>query len=355
MSEKLYKRGRLSDFFENNIVFRELEPVNKNLPGFSTLRGKLGLSVLPRKKDKEYVKVLSEMFRATGNFSKIIYIGDTLMSDLSVINNFAESGLFKTMGIITREGEVDGFEENENYIFSGSWANLPNALACIENKFFSVDKRTVVIIDIDKTAIGARGKNEKAIDRARMDAIFMLAKMAFKDISLGEFLSVYNEVNKREFFSITEDNQDFISILSMLVYGGALSLAGLRSAQSILSILMRVKTENPVLSEYAETVLQNVKMQNPTAFPQFRKAEFEKTIARMDFMQDKTPVETLLSEEIMITGEVYDTALDLKNRGALVFGVSDKPALSSIPQDGSTLPPIYEKEMKIYGGKSERI
>ena len=355
MSEKLYRRGRLSDFFENNIVFRELEPVNKNLPGFSVLKGKLGLSVLPRKKDKEYIKVLSEMFRAAGSFSKIIYIGDTLMSDLSVINNFAKSGLFKTIGIITREGEVDGFEENENYIFSGSWANLPDVLVHIENKFFSVDKSTVVIIDIDKTVIGARGRNEKAIDRARMDAIFMLAKRAFRDISAEEFLSVYNKVNKREFFSITEDNQDFVSILSMLVYGGVLSLADLRNARSISNLLMGVETKNPVILEYAETVLQNVKAQNPTAFPQFRKAEFEKTIARADFIQDKTPVETLLSEEITITGEVYDAALDLKSRGTLVFGVSDKPALSSIPQEGSTLPPIYEKDMKIYGGKSGRI
>ncbi len=355
MSEKLYRRGRLSDFFENNIVFRELEPVNKNLPGFSVLKGKLGLRILPRKKDKEYVKVLSEMFRAAGSFSKIIYIGDTLMSDLSVINNFAESGLFKTIGIITREGEVDGFEENENYIFSGSWANLPDVLAHIENKFFSVDKSTVVIIDIDKTAIGARGRNEKAIDRARMDAIFMLAKKAFKDISAEEFLSIYDKVNKREFFSVTEDNQDFVSILSMLVYGGALGLADLRIAQSILNLLKSIKTKNSVLLEYAETVLQNVKAQNPTAFPQFRKAEFEKTITRMDFMQDETPVGTLLSEEITITGEVYDAALDLKSRGALVFGVSDKPGLSSIPQEGSTLPPIYEKAMKIYGGKSGRI
>ncbi len=354
MSEKLYKRGRLSDFFESNIVFRELEPVNKNLPGFSALKGKLGLRVLPRKKDKAYVKVLSEMFRAKGNFTKILYIGDTLMSDLSVINNFAESGMFKTMGIITREGEADGFEENENYIFSGSWANLPDVLVHIENKVFNVDKNTVVIIDIDKTAIGARGRNEKAIDRARMDAIFMLAKKAFNDVSMERFLSVYNVINKREFFFITEDNQDFVSILSILVYGGALNLADFHNAQNVLGLLAMAEMENPVL-EYIETVIKNVKVQNPTAFPQFRKAEFEKTIERMDFLPEKTPVETLLSEEIMITGEVYDTAIYLRSKGAFVFGVSDKPALSSIPQEGSILPSIYEKEMKIYGGKSERI
>jgi len=355
MSDYLYKRGKLSDFFENNIVFRELEPVNKKLPGFSVLKDVLRLDRMPRKKDAEYAQVLSKMFSAAGNFSKIIYIGDTLMSDLSVIKNFANSGLFETIGIITREGEISGFEERENYIFNGSWANLQDILAYIENKFFSTDKNTIVIIDIDKTAIGARGRNEKAIDRARMDAILMLAEKAFKDISVEEFLSVYDKVNKREFFSITEDNQDFVSILSMLVYGGVLTISDLRNARNILTLLARVKTNNPVLLEYVETVLQNIKARNPTAFPQFRKAEFEKTIARMGFLPDETPIETLLSEEIMITREVYEAALYLKDKGAFVFGVSDKPAISSIPEKGSTLLPIYEKEMKIYGGKSERV
>ena len=73
-----------------------------------------------------------------------------------------------------------------------------------------------------------------------------------------------------------------------------------------------------------------------------------KTIARADFLPDETPIAKLLSEEITITGEVYHLALMLKKRGVVVFGVSDKPALSTMPEEGSGLLPVYEKTMKIY-------
>ena len=51
----------------------------------------------------------------------------------------------------------------------------------------------------------------------------------------------------------------------------------------------------------------------------------------MGFLSDETPVETLLQQEILITQEVRTAALAWKTRGALLFGLSDKPDEASVP------------------------
>ncbi len=350
MANLKYKRGKLSDIFGNYLVFRELNPVSNSLPQFSEIKRALSLTKLPRKKDEEYAKALYYIFSKAKSFNKVFYIGDTLMSDASVIKNFSKFPEIETFGIITREGEVGKFEFRENFLLSGRWADLEKAFSVCEENVFRADERTVLIVDIDKTAIGARGRNDKAIDKARLDAIRELAEEIFGKIDEEKFSKAYQIANKKEFFYITEDNQDIVSLLSFFVYECAVSeeeLSG-KKFENAKELIEKVSVRNPVLKTYAETVLKNIEEENPTAFPEFRKKEFLKTTVRADFLPDETPIAELLSEEITITGEVYRLALKLKKRGVLVFGVSDKPALSTMPQEGSSLPPVYEKTMKIY-------
>ena len=35
-----------------------------------------------------------------------------------------------------------------------------------------LDERTVVVVDIDKTALGAKGRNDQVINEARLEGIF---------------------------------------------------------------------------------------------------------------------------------------------------------------------------------------
>ncbi len=350
MGNLTYKRAKLSNIFGEYIVFRELNPVKKELPDFEKIKAALSLKKLPRKKDKEYAEALSYIFSSIRKFEKVFYIGDTLMSDLSVIKNFARIPGFKVFGVITREGEMNGFELKENFLMNGRWANLREAITLCEEKIFRIDDKTVLIIDIDKTAIGGRGRNDKAIDKARIDAIRELASEIFGKVEEERFSDAYRTANRREFFYITEDNQDIISILSFLLYDGTVSVSEIEGGKfnTVIELLEKSHSKNEKLTHYVMKVLENIKSGNPTAFPSFRKKEFQKTIARSDFLPDETPISTLLSEEIMITGEVFDVAEDLKKRGTLVFGVSDKPALSTMPIDGEELPPVYEKTMKVY-------
>jgi hypothetical protein len=51
----------------------------------------------------------------------------------------------------------------------------------------------------------------------------------------------------------------------------------------------------------------------------------------MGNLGDDVPMDTRLSQEIVITQEVRNRALDWNRRGALLFGLSDKPDEASVP------------------------
>ena len=70
---------------------------------------------------------------------------------------------------------------------------------------------------------------------------------------------------------------------------------------------------------------------DPTPFKEFRRNEYRLTAGQMGCLPDDSPVSTILTEEIVITQEVREMALEWKNQGALLFGLSDKPDEASLP------------------------
>jgi hypothetical protein len=70
---------------------------------------------------------------------------------------------------------------------------------------------------------------------------------------------------------------------------------------------------------------------DPTPFKPFRRNEYRQTVGRMGHLDDATPLDQLLAEEIVITQEVRLMAREWRERGALLFGLSDKPDEASIP------------------------
>jgi len=80
-----FRYATLSDMLQNNVVFRELNPLNSSLPNFEKLKTELFLQSLPRKKDREYARVLYRILKSLKDFANIVYIGDTFLSDLTVI------------------------------------------------------------------------------------------------------------------------------------------------------------------------------------------------------------------------------------------------------------------------------
>jgi hypothetical protein len=91
---------------------------------------------------------------------------------------------------------------------------------------------------------------------------------------------------------------------------------------------------------------------DPTPFKAFRYSEYLTTTGAMGRLDDSAPVADLLVNEICITQEVRAIALAWRERGALLFGLSDKPDEASIPSDelaSQGLCPIHRAETHAVG------
>ena len=84
------------------------------------------------------------------------------------------------------------------------------------------------------------------------------------------------------------------------------------------------------LTSIHDDVWASVQAGDPTPFKAFRYNEYLTTVARFGDLPDASPGEALV-RRIVITQEVRDTALTLLARGALLFGLSDKPDEASVP------------------------
>jgi hypothetical protein len=87
------------------------------------------------------------------------------------------------------------------------------------------------------------------------------------------------------------------------------------------------------LQEIHDEVFGLVKEGDPTPFKAFRHNEYETTVGRMGWLDDGAAVEVLLAKEIVITQEVREAALAWREKGSLLFGLSDKPDEASIPRE----------------------
>ncbi|MBC7194841.1 MAG: hypothetical protein H5U37_04215, partial [Caldisericia bacterium] len=178
-----------------------------------------------------------------------------------------------------------------------------------------------------------------------------------KNFHEESFFSIYKILNEKRFHTFTEDNQDIVTLLTITfnlnLYSFERFLYEYENGIWIDKILFFEKVidlnkENTKFIETLKICLDKMKKKDPTPFLEFRYKEFEATIKRMDFLSDEIDEKTLLNEEILITKEVFQLLIEGKEKGATIFGLSDKPEASSLPNKNSTYPPIYLKEIKIF-------
>ncbi|MFQ5577715.1 MAG: hypothetical protein ACE5G8_12100, partial [Anaerolineae bacterium] len=196
--------------------------------------------------------------------------------------------------------------------------------------------------DLDKTALGARGRNAHTIDRARLLAVRRtVAGLLGSAFDRAAFEAAYEQLNRVEFHPFTRDNQDYLAYICLILGSGLFEaeqvIAGVRAGQLttveafMARVDRRVDALEPALAEIHRDIYALVLAGDPTPFKPFRRNEYLSTVERMGHLPDDAPVETLLAEEILITQEVRALALDWRRRGALLFGLSDKPDEASIP------------------------
>jgi len=353
---KNYGRTSLHEFLGDFVVYRNLVTIDERLPSLAQIRPRVGLAegVIPRKSEPDYARVLVHLLRqaraleAGGTpIERLIYVGDTRLNDGTAFINICRAGGWPGLAFIGADRDappqVDLVEQDGGVLYvANRWAALADFDRYCRERDFPIDGRTAIIVDMDKTALGARGRNDHVIDRVRVEAVRRtVGELLGEDFDPEGFQTAYDRLNQPEFHRFTADNQDYLAYICLILGGGLYPLETIVSEvragrlTTFKQFLMQVDehaTDLPAgLQPIHRQIADLVRLGDPTPFKAFRYNEYHTTIERLGQADDDAPAEALLEDEIVITQEVREVALSWRDRGALLFGLSDKPDEASIP------------------------
>jgi hypothetical protein len=353
---KSYGLSTVSEFLGDQIVFRNLLPYDPRIPSLPDLREKLGFPAdfLPRKSTAEYGEVIAEMVRAaklnsdTGtSLQRIVYIGDTRMNDGRAFLNICRASGWEGVIFIGADGPgsltVDLEQVNSETMYIASrWKALAQFETYLDKRDFPVDEQTAILFDLDKTILGARGRNDHCIDAKRLAAAEdTLLDALGSDYKPDVFRDAYRLFNQVEFHPFTADNQDYLVYICLIVSSGLISQNDLakdvRDKQNpkfteFLAYVDKRRARLPEkVREIHRDVYGRVRSGDPTPFKSFRYNEFKRTVDHMGQFPEDAAVDQILADEIVITAEIRDLALRWREQGAILFGLSDKPDEAVLP------------------------
>jgi hypothetical protein len=351
-------RTSIHEFLGDFVVYRNLIPADSRLPPLARVRPQVELpeGVIPRKSAPEYARVIVHLLQqaraldAPGTpIERLVYLGDTRLNDGTAFANICRAGGWPGLAFIGAERddpacvEIVAQEEGTLYL-ANRWAALSDFCRFCRRRGFPLDERTAVIVDLDKTALGARGRNDHVIDRARVEAVRRtVGDLLAEAFDPESFQTAYDCLNQPEFHPFTADNQDYLAYTCLILGSGLYALkslvkevcAGRLTAfeQFITGVNDRAEELPADLRCIHSSVYARVRQGDPTPFKAFRYNEYQTTVGRMGWLDDSAPVAELLEKEIVITQEVREVTLAWRERGALLFGLSDKPDEASVPTD----------------------
>jgi hypothetical protein len=363
---KVYARTAVSEFLGDFVVYRNLVPADRRLPGLDALRDRVGLPTgrLPRKSEPKYARVIVHVLQQaraidapSTTVQRFVYVGDTRLNDGTAFANLCEAGGWPGLAFIGTETDdpphvelvdlptspfTSSTEPRPLLFLANRWAALAEFDRFCIDRVFPIDAATAVVVDLDKTALGARGRNAHVIDQARVLAVrHTVADLLGQAFDPVAFQAAYDRLNQPQFHPFTSDNQDYLAYVCLILGSGLYDLQEVISAlqagqlktfsQFIAQVDRRVHHLTPDLAAIHAQIYAYVRAGDPTPFKPFRYNEYRTTVARMGHKPDDTTVEELLAEEILITQEVRAQALAWRSRGALLFGLSDKPDEASVP------------------------
>ena len=372
-----YGRSAVSEFLGDNIIYRNLVPIDQDIPGLADLREAAGLrsNCVPRKTTPEYAGVVASMLRHVSNqrnpkspIKKVVFIGDTHLNDGTAFRNICRAGDWDGLAFIAAEKDGPAqFEVEEGQpggiILANRWSALEEFAKYCAKMDFQIDDQTVVLLDLDKTTLGARGRNDKVIDQVRIEAANLtISELLGDDFNEEFFSTAYQRLNQPEFHPFTGDNQDYLVYICMIL-GSALcdletlvtdvEVGKMVSFEQFLIFSEENKEKLPSNQRRVhDSVFYLVQEGDPTPFKDFRRQEFILTVSHMGQLPKDAPIEELLKREITITREVRQAALNWREQGAVLFGLSDKPDEASIPDPelaSQGFKPIHRVETTVLG------
>ncbi len=345
-------------FLGDMVVYRNLNPVDDRLPDFAEIASELGISraPLPRKTEPDYARVVvATLHRAAalstscGRIRRLICVGDTQMNDGTAFINLCKAGGWPGLAFIGSEDREPAdveltVREGQTLYLANRWSMLRDFDDYCSDEGFPIDEDTAVVVDLDKTVLGARGRNDHVINAVRLEAVRQTVESLLGDTyDVEDFEASYHLLNRTEFHPFTTDNQDYVAYLCLILGSDLFTLSALvediRSGHlhSFSQFLKEVEARSSdlpkPLRQLHREIYRRVKAGDPTPFKAFRYNEYLETIKRMGHLPPDARVSALLAHEIVITQEVRELALEWRERGALLFGLSDKPDEASIPSE----------------------
>ncbi|MDF1500922.1 MAG: hypothetical protein P1P76_10675 [Anaerolineales bacterium] len=374
---KVQGKGTIADFLGDFIVYRNLIPIDSRLRESGGLKGQLPRpgERIPRKSERAYAEFMSALLsraraldRPQAELERLLYIGDTRLNDGRAFTNLCRAGEWRGVAFICEDSEAPAElaieRESSRVICSANrWSFLLDFDAVLADLNFVLDENTAVVVDLDKTAIGARGRNDSVIDLIRLDAAREMAQSLTGDgFDSRGFEEAYHLLNRPRFHALTSDNQDYLAFICLMLAGNFMDLQSLLSEfeegrlQNFASFLSRLEEHKEALSAQLREIHESVRhahaLGDPTPFKSFRRMEYLKTVERMAGIAENQSVRHILENRIVITSEVLHLAEQCRERGALLFGLSDKPDEASLPAEEMQAQgwlPVHLVETQIVG------
>ncbi len=353
-----FGRATLADFFGDMVIYRNLEPLEKKLAGLKSAGYRMGLSsdIVPRKFEPDYAKAAlwiaeeaQRLRNVTAPLREVLLIGDTLLNDGQAYLNLAKLSGWRGACFIgaDRSAQTPAVEiDEENLLYNANrWSALGDWIQWVGEKGFALDEHTLLIVDIDKTALGAKGRNDSVIDRARLEGLYRTMNAVLGGaFNQTAFEKHYTFFNRGRYHSLTSDNQDYLAYICLVLNLGLIQFEELLSEiesdslhnfeQFIRWVDSRMMSQAGVAEAFRqvhEAVRASVRIGDATPFKQFRREEFVSTIDHMGKLSDDATVDEILSEEVALTEEICELSDCLKKRGCLQICFSDKPFEASCP------------------------
>lgn len=351
-------RTSVHEFLGDFVVYRNLIPLDERLPSLDDVceQADVPEGVTPRKSQPAYARVIVQLLQAAravdapdAEIERLIYVGDTRLNDGTAFANIAHAGDWPGLAFIASEksepAEPEILEQTDGTLYlANRWADLEHFEQFCRERGFPIDEQTAIIVDLDKTAVGARGRNDHVINQARVEAVRRTVEDLLGDaFDPDAFQAAYDELNQTTYHPFTTDNQDYLAYICLILGSGLYQLEPLAERvrggqlasfeQFIAEVDERADDLAPSLREIHNQVYERVQAGDPTPFKAFRYNEYHTTVERMGRLDDDASVEDLLAGEIVITQEVREAALRWREQGALLFGLSDKPDEASIPRE----------------------
>ncbi len=356
---QLFGTMTLADVTGNLVVYRNLNAQDRRIPPLRSAWQEMDLPSrrIPRKHELDYARAAAwiieranEVTHPHGEVEELIFLGDTALADGNAFRNITKIGRWPGWAFVGsgvdegKAGPTTVQQEPDNVTIAGRWNALAPWVHTILDEGARLDDRTAVVIDMDKTFIGARGRNSKVIDEARLAGLrTTMRELLGSQFNQEAFEDVYFELNQPQYHAFTADNQDYLAYVCLIVSSGVISRAALQEClidemgmtfpQFVRWADMRLATANqPVLADIHYSFYKLMESDDPTPFKTFRRREYLATLARMNSVADDAPPAEHLASEICITNEVVEISRWLQQRGAVIVVLSDKPDEASLPE-----------------------